>query len=62
MDLELAFADLAILERRVERLEDEMKGAKAQEREIRLREHATLDRIKVELEKETPIREQELSA
>ena len=62
MDLELAFADLAILERRVERLEGELKGAKAQERERRLREHVTLDRIKGELERETPIREQQLSA
>ena len=61
MDLELAFADLAILERRVERLESELKSAKAHEREAKLQEHATLDRIKRELEREVPIREQRLS-
>jgi hypothetical protein len=62
MDLELAFADLAILERRVERLEGEIKGAKASERDAKLREHATLDRLKGELEHQVPIREQQLSA
>ncbi len=61
IDLELAFADLAILERRVERLEAELKGAKAGEREARLRERNTLDRLRGELEQETPIREQELA-
>ena len=62
MDLELAFADLAILERRVERLEGELKGAKAHEKEAKLREHAFLDRIKCDLEGEVPIREQHLSS
>ena len=61
MNLELAFADLAILERRVERLEGELKGARASEREGKLREHATLTRIKGELEREVPIREHQLS-
>lgn len=61
MDLELAFADLAILERRVERLEGELKSTKTSEREPKLREHAALDRIKGELEREVPIREQQLS-
>jgi GTP-binding protein YchF len=61
MDLELAFADLAILERRVERLESELKSVKAAERDGKLREHAALDRIKGELENEVPIREQQLS-
>lgn len=62
MNLELAFADLSILERRVERLGSELKSAKANEREAKLREHAFLDRIKGELEGEVPIREQQLSA
>lgn len=61
MDLELAFADLAILERRVERLEGELKSTKSHEREAKLREHATLDRIKGDLQLEVPIREQRLS-
>lgn len=62
MELELTFADLGILERRVQRLEGELKSARASEREARIREHATLDRIKAELEGEVPIRAQELSA
>ena len=62
MNLELAFADLAILERRVERLENELKGAKSHEKDGKLREHATLARIKSALEEEIPIREQHLSA
>ena len=61
MDLEMAFADLAILERRVERLDNELKGARAGEREARAQEHALLDRIRAGLEAETPIREQTLS-
>ena len=62
MDLEMAFSDLAILERRVERLQNELKGARAAEREARAQEHALLDRIKGGLEQETPIREQALTA
>lgn len=62
MDLELAFADLAILERRVERLKGELKGTKARERDAKLNEHATLDKIRSELEREVPIREQQLSS
>jgi GTP-binding protein YchF len=62
MGLELAFADLAILERRVERLKSELKSTKANERETKLREHAFLDRIKGELEGDVPIREQQISA
>ena len=61
MDLEMAFADLAILERRVERLENELKGARASEREARAQERSLLDRIRAGLEGETPIREQQLS-
>ena len=61
MEMELAFADLAILERRVERLEAELKGTRASERDAKMREHVLLDRIKGALEREVPIREQELS-
>ncbi|MBI4282400.1 MAG: redox-regulated ATPase YchF [Chloroflexi bacterium] len=62
MNLELAFSDLSILERRAERLESELKGARAAERDAKLREHALLDRLKSELEREVPIREQQVSA
>ena len=61
MDLEMAFADLAILERRVERLQNELKGARAAEREARAQEHALLDRIRAGLEQEMPIREQSIT-
>ena len=61
MDLEMAFADLTILERRVERLENDLKGARAGDREARIQEHAFLDRIRRALEQETPIREQTLT-
>lgn len=61
MDLELAYSDLAILERRLRRIEDSLKGAKAGEKETLLRERALLERIQALLEKETPLREQPLS-
>lgn len=61
MNLELAFSDLAIIERRLDRLEASLKGAKQQERETCLREKALLSRIKSALENGIPIREQELS-
>lgn len=61
MDMELAFADLGILERRVNRLDSELKSAKTSEKETRLRERNILQRIKSALESGTPIREQTLS-
>lgn len=61
INLELAFADLAILERRVERLEAELKGTRASERDAKMREHVMLDRIKRDLERDIPIREQEVA-
>ncbi len=61
LDLELTFSDVAILERRLERLDAELKGAKAQERDRINRESALLDSIKERLLEETPLREQELT-
>ncbi|MBI2872003.1 MAG: redox-regulated ATPase YchF [Chloroflexi bacterium] len=60
MDLELAFSDLAILERRVQRLEVGLKGAKPSQRDAVLREKEALTPIKAALEKDTPIREQRI--
>ncbi|MFC1974457.1 redox-regulated ATPase YchF [Chloroflexota bacterium] len=57
MNLELAFSDLALLERRLERIKESLKGAKQPERQGLLREEETLMRIKAELEKDVPIRE-----
>jgi GTP-binding protein YchF len=55
---ELAFSDLLILEKRVERIQSNLKGAKAQERDQFQREQALLERIKAELERDAPIRRQ----
>jgi GTP-binding protein YchF len=61
MNLELVFSDLAIIERRLKRLEDSLKGAKQSERDPLLKEQALLQRIKSELEKDIPIWQQSLT-
>jgi GTP-binding protein YchF len=61
MDLELAFADLAIIERRLGRLETEIRSMKAGEREALQRLRDLLLRLKAGLEGERPIRAEELS-
>lgn len=62
LDLELTYSDLTILERKGERLEDALKGARAQERDKLLGEQALIDRVKEKLEEGVPMRSQELSA
>ncbi len=61
LDLELTFSDLNIIERRLDRLEVSLKAAKAAERGQYLKEQILLQKIKTELEKDIPIRQQELS-
>jgi len=61
MDLELAFSDLGIIERRFLRLEAELKSAKAQERERNTVETALLTRLKDGIEHDIAIREEELT-
>ncbi|MFC2039392.1 redox-regulated ATPase YchF [Chloroflexota bacterium] len=61
MDLELAFSDLASIERRLERIETSLKAAKPHEREVFSREQILLGRIKTALETDTPIRQQQLT-
>jgi hypothetical protein len=61
LDLELAISDLAIVERRLDKLEASLKAAKAAERESYLKEQSLLQRIKTELEKDVPIRLQGLT-
>jgi hypothetical protein len=61
MDLELAFADLALIERRLARLETEIRSMKAGEREGPQRTRDLLARIKAGLEAEKPVREQGLT-
>ncbi len=61
MNLELSFSDLAILERRLERMEGSLKAAKQAERQVIQREQDTLAKIKSSLEKDIPIREIQLT-
>ena len=56
LDLELVISDLAIVERRLDKLETGLKAAKASERESSLKEQSLLQKIRVELEKDIPIR------
>jgi len=62
MDLELAFSDLTIIERRLKRIEVSLKGAKQSERQGFLREQEILTKLKADLEKDVPIRELQLTA
>jgi GTP-binding protein YchF len=62
MNLELAFSDLAIMEKRLERMEGALKAAKPAERLAYQKEKDTLMKIKDSLEKEVPIRELDLNA
>ncbi|MBI2861025.1 MAG: redox-regulated ATPase YchF [Chloroflexi bacterium] len=61
MDLELAFSDLAIIERRLERIAISMKGARAEERQALIHEQELLARLKGQLEQDVPVREVELT-
>jgi GTP-binding protein YchF len=61
MNLELAFSDLAIIERRLERIEISLKGAKQSERQGLLREQEMLGKLKADLEEDRPIRELKLT-
>ncbi len=56
LDLELAFADLALIERRLTRLEAEMRSVKASERAALERDRDLLQRLQRELEGGTAIR------
>lgn len=57
MNLELILSDLALLERRLDRITTSLKGAKAPERQILLHEQELLVKLKADLEKDIPIRE-----
>jgi ribosome-binding ATPase len=61
MNLELAFSDMVILERRLARLEDSLKAAKQAEKAGILREQEAIGRIKADLEKDIPVREMNLT-
>ncbi|MDD4875594.1 MAG: redox-regulated ATPase YchF [Dehalococcoidales bacterium] len=61
IDLELAFSDLAIIERRLQRIDTSLKGAKQTEKQALLQEQLMLGKFKTELENNVPIRELQLS-
>ncbi|HEU0075803.1 MAG TPA: DUF933 domain-containing protein [Dehalococcoidia bacterium] len=61
LDMELCFADLAIVERRIERLTAEMRSLAAGSRGLQERELALLNRLKEALESEQPLRSLGLS-
>jgi Predicted GTPase, probable translation factor len=61
LDLELAFSDLVIIERRLDKLETALRGAKTSERESYLKEQLLLQKIKAALEEDIPIRQQNLA-
>ncbi len=61
-NLELTFYDLGIIGRRLEKIEISLKGAKAAERQGLIREQELLNKLKVDLEKEVPIRQLGLTA
>ena len=61
MDLELAYSDLAIIERRLQRIETSLKAAKPDELHSLHHEQELLMKVKASLEKDTPIRELSLT-
>jgi GTP-binding protein YchF len=57
LELELLFADHVVVERRLERIEPELRSAKGPEREMKERERAILQKAMVALDAETPLRD-----
>jgi len=60
LDLELLFSDHAIVEKRLDSLERELRSAKGPDRETKERELAFLQRAKPALEAETPLRDMDV--
>lgn len=61
MDLELVLIDLGILERRAERIQAMMRGARSEERTALTHEGELLSQVRSGLEAEVPVHHQELS-
>jgi len=61
MDLELAFADLTLVQKRLDKLDIEVRSARAGERDAGEKEMALLQRLKQGLEADVPLRSQSLS-
>lgn len=62
VDLELAFSDLAIIEKRLNRLAAEIPKMAAKDKELRIAERDLLTRLKTALEADQPIRSLDLRA
>jgi GTP-binding protein YchF len=60
VELELLFADHAIVERRLERIEPELRSSKGPEHEMKEREKAVLQRAIAALAEERPLRDLDL--
>ncbi len=61
MELELAYSDLAIIERRLHKIETSLKSAKPEETQHFQHEQKLLTKLKSGLEKDIPVREQSLT-
>jgi GTP-binding protein YchF len=61
MNLELAFSDLSVISRRLERLDDQIKKSKPADRAAYLREQELLGKLHAQVEAEKPLREVALS-
>ncbi len=61
LDMELAFSDMAIIERRLNKIGSALKGAKVTERESYSKEQSLLKKVKTDLDRDIPIREQHLN-
>ena len=61
IEMELAFSDLGLIDKRIRRINEGYKAAKPLEREAGSKEIAILEEIKASLEESIPIREQSLS-
>ena len=61
VDLELAFSDMAIIERRLQKLNAEIGKMSSKDRELRIAERDLLDKLQAALESGTPIRDVELN-
>ncbi|TMF54760.1 MAG: redox-regulated ATPase YchF [Chloroflexi bacterium] len=57
LELELLFADHVVVERRLERIEPELRSAKGPEREQKERERVVLQKAMTALDAETPLRD-----
>ncbi|MBT3362336.1 MAG: redox-regulated ATPase YchF [Chloroflexi bacterium] len=61
IEMELTFSDLGLIEKRLKRIKEGLKGSKPAERDMALKETAILEDIKAKLEESIPVRQQNLS-